>query len=130
MTRYVVGVNEGEMEKGVDIMKTFVASFMVLMGFTLGSIQQARAEWPVEVQNFFTPQQVTFAVENIYGYPVACEGRFFAATYSNPEGIWLNFAIGPVYPGTWGRAFMTPPFVAAGDYFISIPQTLAYCKFI
>lgn len=109
-------------------MKTFFASAM-LMAVSMFGATQAQAYLPVAVQNYFTPQQVTFSVENFYAYPIVCQGRFFALTASNPEGVWLDFAIGPVFAGTSGFATMTPPFVYQGDYFVSIPQTVAYCNF-
>lgn len=109
-------------------MKTVFASALFVMASVL-VIHQAHAYLPVEVQAFWNPQQVTFEVENVYAAPIFCTGQFFALTASSPAGEWLNFAIGPVVAGTWGYAYMVPPFVYSGDYFTSIPRTVAYCNF-
>lgn len=109
-------------------MKGLFASAMVL-AVSLFAAPVAHAYLPVAVQTFFTPQEVTFQVENFFSYPIVCEGRFLATTYSLPYGEWLDFTIGPVFAGTGGFAAMTPPYVAMGDYFTSIPQTIAYCNY-
>ena len=109
-------------------MKGLFATAMMLVVSAFAA-PKAHAYFPVAVQTFFTPQQVTFQVENIYAYPIYCEGQFFATTYSTPSGEWLHFVIGPVFAGQARFAAMTPPYVVAGDYFTSIPQTVAYCNY-
>lgn len=106
----------------------FVAG--VLFAVSVFGAAQAHAWLPVEVQTFWNPKQVTFQVENIYAAPIVCSGQFFARTASLPAGEWMNFTIGPVVAGTWGYAYMNPPYAMQGDYFISIPQTVAYCGYV
>jgi hypothetical protein len=109
-------------------MKALFASAM-LLAVSVFAAPAAHAYLPVEVQTSWNPQQVTFSVENFYAAPIFCEGRFFAATASVPGGVWLDFAIGPVVAGAWGYRYMVPPYVYQGDYFISIPQVVAYCNY-
>lgn len=108
-------------------MKAFMPLFLLAVSAMVAP--SAQAFFPVQVQSWFTPQQVNFAIENIYAAPIVCQGRFMARTALMPEGIWLNFAIGPVVAGTEGYATMVSPYVYQGDYFIEIPVTQAYCDF-
>jgi hypothetical protein len=102
----------------------------ILLGISMLGASAAQAYFPAEVVPTVNPREVSLAVENIWGVPVVCRGAFFARTASAPEGVWLNFAIGPVVAGTSGFAYMTPPYVYQGDYFISVPQIRAFCDYI
>ena len=112
-----------------SVVKTLFVSTL-LLAVTVFAAPAAHAWFPVQVQTNFNAQEVTFQVENFWGYPVGCEGRFFAQTYSSPYGVWMNFEIGPVVAGSWGYATMVAPYAAMGDYFISIPQVAAYCQYL
>lgn len=101
----------------------------MLLAVSVFGAAQAHAWLPVQVQTFWNPQQVTFQVENVYSAPIFCNGQFFARTASLPAGEWMNFSIGPVVAGTSGFAYMTPPYVWQGDYFIAVPRTVAYCSY-
>ena len=107
-------------------MKTILASVFL---FAVALAPAAHA-FPVQAGVQVTPQQVAFTVENIWNFPVVCEGQFFAQTASSPYGIWLPFAIGPVVAGTFGYATLTAPLAYEGDYFIAVPRVSAECNYL
>lgn len=89
----------------------------------------AMAWFPIAAQVQVTGVSVTVAAENVYPYPVACQGELFAQTASEPAGISLPYTMLLPYPGQWAVANITAPLVNLGDYFIAAPQAVLWCQY-
>ncbi len=61
--------------------------------------------------------------QNFWGAPIVCQGQLWARTYYHGDG-WLNVVLGPIYPGTYGYAYLNAPY---GDAFVAAHANL-YCR--
>jgi hypothetical protein len=81
--------------------------------------------FPVQSSVWVQPYQVTVGVANYSGRPISCQGQIQTwGAYTG--GSWMNFLIGPVFPGNWGYFYVNPYY---GDYFVN-GQAYVYCWYL
>jgi hypothetical protein len=102
--------------------------YLILLSLLLVS-NLASAWFPVAAQVQVTAVSVTVAAQNLYPYPLFCEGQVFTQTASAPNGINLPFTMSLPIPGQWGVINVVAPYVNYGDYLIAVPQTALWCQY-
>src|SRR5687768_14264846 len=93
------------MFKKAVLILSFVLSCSVFAADEVSPSSMAGA-WPVEAYVTWTPGLVTSQVYTYWGVPVNCQGRLQTVMVSSWYA-WFNFAMGPIYPGMYGYAYIS-----------------------
>ena len=102
--------------------------YLIVLSLLLVS-NLASAWFPVAAQVQVTPVSVTVVAQNLYAYPMYCEGELFAQTASAPYGMYLPYTLSLPNPGAWAVVNVVAPYVNFGDYLIAAPQASLWCQY-
>jgi hypothetical protein len=93
--------------------RRFILAILIAAALPMASVRASEPSdkffYPVQAFVQLLPGQLTVTVQNVYAFPLVCEGRVQAVAASGVWG-WLGFGIPLIYPGSFGYAYLAAGF--------------------